>query len=72
MSVSGLPLLREHTRARLKVPPQKVLTDRQFFAIVVAETHERPMHELSIELRVGIVPDRRVDHLLDGLWRGKP
>jgi hypothetical protein len=53
------------------MPPLKVLTDRQFFAIVREETHERPMHDLSRELHTGIVPEERIMHLLDGLWRDK-
>jgi hypothetical protein len=54
------------------VSQERFLRDRQFFAIIREETYERPMHELSRELHTGIVPDERIMHLLDSLWRDKP
>jgi hypothetical protein len=54
------------------MPPQKVLVDRQFFAIVREEAHERPMHTLSRELHTGYVPYDVVSRLLGILWRNTP
>ena len=54
----------------LTMPPQKVLIDRQFFAIVREETHERPMHQLSCVVAITETADD-VDGLLEKLWRDK-
>ncbi len=52
-----------------------LLRDRQFFAVVREEVHERPMHQLSQILtrhEGRFYNGGKIDQLLCDLWRDKP